>query len=187
MGSHGNTNSPSGLYLAAPPLDARRVMDSLRRIVRALRVSAAEAERKAGLTSAQLFVLQQLAEGPARSLAELAERTLTDPSSVSAVVARLSARGIVKQERSDQDARKSEISLSRRGKALLARTPLPAQARLVEALAGLPGLERRSLAHALAALADAMAAGDQAPAMFFEDEPAAARSPAGKRTRRPRD
>src|ERR1019366_5949434 len=67
----------------------RSVMDALRRVVRDLRLSARDAERSAGISGAQLFVLQSLAEEPASSLNVLADRTLTDQSSVSVVVNRL--------------------------------------------------------------------------------------------------
>ena len=73
----------------------RIVMDALRRIVRTLRISARAAEARLGISSAQVFVLQQLKKQDASSIDELAERTLTHQSSVSAVVGRLAARGLV--------------------------------------------------------------------------------------------
>ncbi len=164
MGSH-------AFQIADAPADVRAVMDELRRIVRALRLSAAEAEKAAGLSGAQLFVLQRLFEKDARSIAELAERTLTDASSVSVLLARLEEKGLVERERSPADLRKTSIALTKRGKALLEKTPLPAQARLVEALASMPGLERRSLQRALGRLAAAMTDSPEAP-LFFEDPPA---------------
>src|SRR5580692_3701743 len=93
-----------GAYARAPMLrDApardqdgiRSVVDGLRRIFRELRLSARGAERGAGISGAQLFVLQSLAQGSAASLNELADRTLTDQSSVSVVVKRLVTRGMV--------------------------------------------------------------------------------------------
>src|SRR6266404_5174776 len=70
--------------------DARTVLDAIRRVVRLLRQSAREAEKRTGLSAAQLFVLQQLrAAGGAVTPGELAERTLTHQSSVSVVVKRL--------------------------------------------------------------------------------------------------
>jgi DNA-binding MarR family transcriptional regulator len=62
-------------------------MVSLRKIVRFLRLADRAAEAAVGLSAAQLFVLQTLASQPAASLAEVADRTLTDQSSVSTVVA----------------------------------------------------------------------------------------------------
>ena len=53
----------------------REVLDSVRWIFQALRESSRRAERQVGLSGAQLFVLQKLAETPGISVNELAERT----------------------------------------------------------------------------------------------------------------
>ena len=50
-------------------------MNAVRSIVRALRINTRAIELKMGISLAQLFVLQQLAERPADSLNDLAERT----------------------------------------------------------------------------------------------------------------
>src|SRR2546423_5112313 len=97
--------------------DAQHVFDSLRRLVRFLRLGAREAEEATGVSSAQLFVLHQLAGAPAASLAELAERTLTDQSSVSTVVARLVAHGLVARRKGTGDRRRVELALTARGRA----------------------------------------------------------------------
>ncbi|HTI65640.1 MAG TPA: hypothetical protein VL524_19085, partial [Gemmatimonadaceae bacterium] len=65
-----------------------RSMNAVRSVVRALRINTRAIELKMGISLAQLFVLQQLAEKPADSLNELADRTATHQSSVSVVVRR---------------------------------------------------------------------------------------------------
>src|SRR5262245_19623091 len=115
------------------PPEASRALDALRGIVRALRVSSHQAERRHDVSRPQLFVLQELAT-PAHSIRELSRRTLTDPSSISVVVARLEARGFVERRRSPADARRSELSLTPEGRALARRAPPPIQVRLVDAL-----------------------------------------------------
>src|SRR5690348_4180204 len=80
-----------------------RAVAALRRIVLAVRLSARRAERELGLSGAQLFVLQQLGASPVHSLNELAERTRTHQSSVSVVVRRLVARGLVTRTRATDD------------------------------------------------------------------------------------
>lgn len=168
MGSHASPPART-LTLPAPPEDVRAVLDALRRIVRALRLTAAAGQRIGGITAAQLFVLQRLAERPAHSIAELAERTLTDPSSVSVVIRNLVAAGLVRQTRSQVDTRRTELSMTARGVSLLRRLPVAAQARLVEAVAALPGLERRALARSLGHLVASLGT-EEAPApLFFED------------------
>jgi len=75
--------------------DTARAMDSLRRIVHALRVATRASERAVGLGGAQLFVLRQLSATSGQSLGDLAARTRTTRSSISEVVARLVRNGLV--------------------------------------------------------------------------------------------
>jgi MarR family transcriptional regulator, lower aerobic nicotinate degradation pathway regulator len=152
------------------PRETRAVLDGLRHIVRALRLAARGTERAHGVSAAQLFVLDRLAAAEPLTIGDLAEHTLTHQSSVSIVVARLAARGLVARRPSREDARRTEVRLTARGRALLARTPEPVQARLIDAIGALARPTRRALALGLAALAGAL--GDAvAPApLFFEHE-----------------
>lgn len=155
--------------MSPPARSVEQVMLGLRRIVRALRVSARAIERSVELTSAQLFVLQQLADGPALSVKDIAARTLTDQSSVSVVVAKLVAAGLVTRRASPDDARRAELALSPRGRKVLQAAPEPAQARLVQALAALTEDERGELARLLDRVATAMGPAAAHPDLFFED------------------
>jgi DNA-binding MarR family transcriptional regulator len=158
----------------------RTILDALRRIVRDLRLSSREAERDAGISGAQLFVLQALAGGRAASLGELAERTHTDQSSVSVVVRRLADRKLVARKASQQDARRVELSLTLAGQRMLARCPEPMQARLLAAIQRLAAPELAALTRGLGALVREMGLEASSPEMFLE-EPA---TPPGKRSNR---
>jgi DNA-binding MarR family transcriptional regulator len=153
----------------------REVLDGVRRLVRALRLSNSEAERRVGLSAAQVFVLQRIGGTRGLSLGEIAARTATDQSSVSVVVARLVARGLVSRRRSREDGRRLEISLTARGRRLLRRSPGLVQHRLVDAVRKLPGRERLRLARDLDRMVRAMGHGERVPPMFFEDVPPAVR------------
>src|ERR1043166_818990 len=96
-----------------------RALNCVRSIVRAQRINTRAIELKMGISLAQLFVLQQLAERPAESLNDLAERTATHQSSVSVVVRRLVERGLVTRISSASDKRRIEISVTSAGRALL--------------------------------------------------------------------
>nr|WP_254626714.1 MarR family transcriptional regulator [Myxococcus sp. CA039A] len=162
--------------------DVREVMDGIRRIVRLLRVSARASERLVGISGAQLFVLQQLAEAGPCSINALAERTLTHQSSVSVVVARLLERGLATRRPSAEDGRRVEVALSPLGRALLRETPAMAQARLITGLRRLEPGAREGLAQGLSALVRELGLeGNEAP-LFFEDEPAPGRARAMKKT-----
>jgi DNA-binding MarR family transcriptional regulator len=143
-------------------------LDALRRIVQGLRLSAAQAERHTGLTGAQLFVLQQLAEAPAQSLNQLAHRTRTHQSSVSTVVTRLVARGLVSRRRDAADGRRLVLDLTPAGRALLADAPETAQNRLIAALERMPRARLQTLIANLERLVSALGM-EAAPApLFFE-------------------
>ncbi len=149
----------------------RAVLDSIRRIVRALRESSRNTERSVGLGAAQLFVLQRLAGAPPLSINELADRTLTHQSSVSVVVSRLVRAGLVARTRAAADGRRVEITLTPAGRALLARAPTAAQDRLIGALGLLGVAARKDLASHLGRLVEAMALPLHHPPMFFESAP----------------
>lgn len=153
----------------------QQVLDAVRRIVQALRESSRLAERHVGLTGAQLFVLQKLAERPASSVNELAERTHTHQSSVSVVVKRLEQRGFVRRARSAADGRSVALALSSRGQRAAAGAPDLAQVRLIDAIERLSPVRRRQLASTLGEVAHALAGTQGAPAMFFEDRRARGR------------
>jgi len=149
--------------------DTQAVLDGVRRIVHELRESSRWAERHVGLSGAQLFVLQKLAEAPGISVNELAARTHTHQSSVSTVVSRLVERGLVKRVRSTSDARSVTLSLSAQGRRIAARAPDAAQARLIRGINALKPARRRQLAAALTELTAEIHAVSRAPVMFFED------------------
>jgi DNA-binding MarR family transcriptional regulator len=147
--------------------DVRKSMDALRRIVRALRLAAGDVERELGITVAQLFVLQQLADGKSRSINQLADETVTDPSTISGLMRRLVDAGLVNRKTSATDARRAEVSLTAKGRALLARAPKAPQAGLVAALEKMPRKRLRALTDALVELSARL--GPVEPTFFFED------------------
>src|SRR5579859_7799564 len=145
-------------------------MDEFRRLVQILRSSHRAAEN-INVTGAQLFVLSILAEAQgAMSMNELAQRTQTDPSTVSVVVGRLVDRGLVKRVRSGEDARRAELSLTQKGRTLRKRAPVTvAQQRLADALGGLTPREVASLLRTLRKLLETMGAAAIEPSMMFND------------------
>ena len=126
-----------------------RSMNAIRSVVRALRLNTRAIELQMGISLAQLFVLQQLAERPADSLNELAERTATHQSSVSVVVRRLVERGYVSRTASPTDKRRIEIDVTAAGRALLADAPVTVQQQMIAGLAGMSASERTMLADLL--------------------------------------
>jgi DNA-binding MarR family transcriptional regulator len=128
------------------------------------------------MSGAQLFVLQTLADAAASSLNDLAERTLTDQSSVSVVVSRLSDRKLLHRRPSSLDARRVELALTPAGRRVLERCPEPTQARLLAAVRRLTDPELDALTSGLTALIREMGIANAAARMFFDEEGATARA-----------
>jgi DNA-binding MarR family transcriptional regulator len=144
-------------------------MDSLRRIVRALRQADAKAQ-SGGVPSAQFFVLRQLVGRRVSSIGELSRATLTSQSSVSEVVSRLEDSGLVNRSKANGDNRRAEISLSDAGREALKKFPRPFQERLVSGLRRLERGEQEALAHGMSAWLREAGISDTPPTMFFEPE-----------------
>jgi DNA-binding MarR family transcriptional regulator len=185
MGTKVNTETAPGSAAVLRDPATRAVLDSIRRIVRALRESSRKTERSVGLGAAQLFVLQRLAGAAPLSLNELAERTLTHQSSVSVVVSRLVRSGLVARRRAAADGRRVAITLTPTGREVLSRAPAAAQDRLIGALGLLDVAARKDLARHLGRLVEAMALPLHHPPMFFERAPRApqVQKRKGKKTR----
>jgi DNA-binding MarR family transcriptional regulator len=140
-------------------------MDSLRWIVRSLRLLESAAGLPGGLSAAQGFVLQVLRESGPLSLGELAERTATDPSSVSVVVRKLHEKGLVSKQAGAGDRRRVEVALTAEGGRVAERTPQLVQQALLDRLEALEPGQRKQLADLL----EQVAPGEgRTPPMFFE-------------------
>ena len=169
----GSVRSRNTAVNGAVAADAVQMMalDALRRVVRALRLAASDAERVAGLTAAQLFVLARVASLPGQSLSELARHTMTDRTSVAAVVERLAERRLVRRQRSSGDQRRIEIYPTPRGTAKVATAPHAPTTRVLDAMSTIAPRDLRALAVGLTQLADAMGLASEPATMLF-DEPA---------------
>jgi DNA-binding MarR family transcriptional regulator len=166
---------PPGARGELPSPGVRPVLDGIRRLVRSLRLSTERARREAGISGAQLFVLQALAESEGQSVSELAERTATDQSSVSVVVTRLLRRRLLTRRADPRDRRRHLLNLTARGRAVARRTPPAAQQDLVRAIEALPRADQAALAELLGRIVSGM--GEVSAELFFEATPAPRRIP----------
>lgn len=169
------SSSTSAARLRAAEAPTRRVMDALRRLVRVLGASARGPAVRRGPSGAQLFVLRQIAAVPGLSVSELSARTLAGQSTVSEVVTRLVARGLVTRRPSPTDARQVQLVLSARGRATVRETEPTAQERLAQGLATLPAAERDDLARGLERWLEAAGLAELPATMFFENDDTAPR------------
>jgi DNA-binding MarR family transcriptional regulator len=122
-----------------------------------------------GLSAAQLFVLEQLRASSAASLGQLAERTLTDRTSVAAVVERLEEAGLVATERSIDDRRRVLVHITAAGRQKLRAAPAAPTMLLLRALERMSRDEVRALDEQLGRLVGAMGLADEPATMLFEE------------------
>jgi DNA-binding MarR family transcriptional regulator len=150
--------------------EVRAALDAFRRIVQALRVGARDGERRAGLSSAQLFALQQIAEHPGASINDVAALTFTHQSSVSVVIQRLVAQRLVSKGAPRHDRRRQHLELTAAGHRVLRSAPAVVQERLIAAISALRAADRRALARSLGDVARLVDPnGDAHPPMLFEN------------------
>ncbi len=155
---------------------AQRTDDSLialRRILRATELYERTLARAAGLTSAQLRVLQIVAEqrhGGATPTA-LAGRMGVSQATVTTLVDKLVSHGMVTRIRSDTDRRQTHVVITEAGRAAIETAPDALQQRFVQAFEGLEDWEQAQLVSSLERVAGMLdAAGlDASPVLTLGD------------------
>lgn len=169
--------------------DAYSVLNSFRCLVKSLRLADRAGLKEHGLGASQLYVLHELKRDSPLSVNELAQRTATDQSTVSVVVAKLIAKGFVTSERSELDARRLDLTLTAKGHLLVKRLPPPIQWSIIEGVQRLPPARARALAESLQEICDVLGIRDPYPPMLMDDEgdhgparPRVVRRPAAKAT-----
>ncbi|MDP1641910.1 MAG: MarR family transcriptional regulator [Phenylobacterium sp.] len=103
-----------------------RVSDALvaiRRIVRAAEFASRDLARTTGLTPSQLIVLQIVAREGEPGAGAIAEAARLSQATVTALLDKLEARGLVIRNRGSQDRRRVSVELTAEGRRTLADMP----------------------------------------------------------------
>lgn len=161
--------SPARSRPPEPP-DATLIVQGLRRIVRALHSFSQDVYRQYGLTGPQLWALKTLQREGRMSAGQLARALAVHQSSISILVDRLERRGLVSRVRARGDGRFVLIELTKRGLALSAMAPEPAQGRLLHGLQAMSRTDVTHIRRAVDRLVQLMEAGDTTARFFFSDE-----------------
>lgn len=149
--------------------DPDRVVQGLRRVVRALQTFSQDIYRNYGLTAPQLWALKSLQRAGPLPVGQLARALAVHQSSLSLLIDRLEQRGLVRRRRSRSDGRVVELLLTPRGHTLAAEAPEAAQGRLLHALEQLPAPRVREIREAVEQIVGAMEASDVEARFFFAD------------------
>ncbi|NVO23285.1 MarR family winged helix-turn-helix transcriptional regulator [Donghicola mangrovi] len=134
---------------------------ALRRILRATELYSRDLAQSAGLTPAQLRVLQITAarDGSATPKA-LATQMGVSQATVTSLLDRLEARGLAKRERSETDRRQMNVLLTQSGRNAVSTAPDALQQRYVSAFEKLKDWEQAQLLASLERVAEMLNADD---------------------------
>lgn len=136
-----------------PALDTRLLTEAVTGLRRALRASIRTEYPWETLPVAQVEVLQSLGESEPARAGELATRLRLAPNTVSGLIGRLLAAGLVDRGTDAGDRRKASVQLTDQGRERLAAWQAAHERRIGAALDGLDPHQRAALGAALPAMA----------------------------------
>jgi DNA-binding MarR family transcriptional regulator len=120
------------------------------------------------VSGAQVFALRQIGAAPGMSVNELANRTMARQSTVSELVSRLVAEGLVLRRTDSDDARLAQLHLTSRGKKIVVSSQTTVQEKLIAGAERMRPGDRETLANLLESWITSSGLDDVAPSMFFE-------------------
>lgn len=165
--NHANQDSLQTLLMDTD----REIVIALRRILRVTDADSRRIARQTGLSTSQFLVLQFVQRDSGVTVGRIAQELSLQQTTVTALLERLEARGLVQRQRNAHDRRKVEVTIAGDAPALLDDGPQLLQQRLVERLAELPAWERTSILAALQKLAYLLGAENlPASAVLASDE-----------------
>jgi DNA-binding MarR family transcriptional regulator len=147
---------------SGPPLPDHqtelKILQSLRRIIRAVDTHSRSLSGRFGITGPQLVCLTTLCEAGPMTGAELSRRVFVSASTITGIIDRLEKGGYVERRRDDVDRRRVLLHPTREGFELAQVAPSPLQERFVERLRDLPEPDRREINEALERVVELMEA-----------------------------
>jgi len=136
--------------------DHDEILIALRRIIRAVDLRSKSLVKETGLTAPQLVVLQALGRSGATKPSALSRTVSLSQPTVTAILERLTAAGLVKRAKSDSDRRAVLAELTEAGAEAVANSPQLLQAGFIDAFHELPSWERHMLIASLQRIAGLM-------------------------------
>jgi len=146
------------------------IMQSLRRIFKAIHNYSFEISDKFGITGPQLWALKTISKNESLPLGELSQKMYLRPSTITGLVDRLEKKGYVLRDRDQKDRRVVKIVLTSKGKGLAKRGPNPIQGKMIYGLRSLSGRELRSIYDSIRKLVELVEAQNVKVTFFFDQE-----------------
>jgi DNA-binding MarR family transcriptional regulator len=134
------------------------VLSTLRKIIRSIDIRSRQLVRTVGLTAPQLVVLKEVAGLTEVAIGKLADSISLSQATVTNIVDRLEARGLVERHRGVDDRRKVLLTITEAGKALATESPSILQEEFVQAFDDLAEWEQTQILSALQRVAAMMKA-----------------------------
>jgi DNA-binding MarR family transcriptional regulator len=146
------------------------VMQSLRRIFKAIQDYSHEVSNKFGITGPQLWALKTISQNESLSLGELSKRMYLHPSTITGVVDRLGKKGFVARSRGKKDRRVVSVRLTPKGKRIVKQAPNPIQGKMIYGLGKLREEQLNSIYDSVKKLVEIMEAQNVKVTFFFDQE-----------------
>ena len=148
---------------------------ALRRVMRAVDLHSRRLVQSHGLTGPQAVILGEVVASQGLTAGDLARRVKLSQATVTDIVKRLEARGVLCRSRDIQDKRRVLISTTKAGQQIFASAPPLLQETFVTRFESLPDWEQTLLLSAMQRIAALMdAEGLEAGALLSSEEFAAA-------------
>lgn len=135
-----------------------QILDSLRRIIRAVDLYSRYLALRYSLTGPQLVCVRHLLRNGPTAPGTLARRVSLSPATITGIIDRLEKRGLITRERSLEDKRKVEIALTAEGRDIAEQMPPPLHETFSRRLQELPAQEQEEIDRVLAKIVDMMEA-----------------------------
>ena len=132
------------------------VLVSLRRIIRATDLYSRKLGKRTGLTTPQLVVIQAIGALRDPTVSDVAKAVSLSLATVTTILNRLEANGLVHRERSAVDRRRVIVTLTEKGEELGASAPKPLQDSFVDRFVRLESWEQHQIVAALGRVATMM-------------------------------
>ena len=106
---------------------SKELLIGLRKITQAIDLHSKYLLKTVGITSPQLVILQQLSHFESLAVSELSKLVSLSQGTVTEILTRLEKKCFISRKKSNQDKRRSLISITETGKQLLEKAPSPLQ------------------------------------------------------------
>jgi MarR family transcriptional regulator, organic hydroperoxide resistance regulator len=150
-----------------PDIAISEIMQSLRRIFKAIHDYSSAVSDKFGITGPQLWALNTISKNEGLPLGKLSKKMYLRPSTITGLVDRLEKRGYAVRDRDQKDRRVVKILLTSKGKTLIKRAPNPIQGKMIYGLRSLNRGELRSIYDSMQKLVEIMEAQNVKATFFF--------------------